>query len=258
MSQLAIRPSRPPSRTGPSRAGSSHRALVVQGGSGPAIVVGLIVIVAASGGFIYGFVNGGEPTSLGTMFGRPYDELPADFRSGIETRLKAVAPADWDRLNVPERAAWAVGHTKSGMVRLDHSTLIRRFRLGSAAESRVAVADCAANARPSTLSRATDEAFQSALSVDERKERVEIDLEAIEADVHETPVPRTVTEDEAKGLWTAMMALATPEESRAIEASGGPFTSDAVVCAYARAVRAVALRLPAADLATLVRFSYQP
>ena len=88
---------------------------------------------------------------------------------------------------------------------------------------------------------------------------VEVYVEALEAQARRTPVPRTVTEDEANRVLDEVRGLATPDELSAIQAGGSDSTkSDAVQCAVLRAVFDISLRLPAADLATLARYRMQP
>jgi hypothetical protein len=55
-----------------------------------------------------------------------------------------------------------------------------------------------------------------------------------------------------------MRGLATPDEASAWRAFDGDLTkSDAIVCAGGRAITAIALRLPADDLATYARWTVQ-
>jgi hypothetical protein len=196
-------------------------------------------------------------TTLTGLFGSPYDQLSADFRAGIDTRLKAIVPANFDQLSDTEQFEWVLDHQNSGLARLDDATLARRLRLSATAVGKMPVAACAAFTRERVnngrLRDATADAFLGALAVDEQKDWVEIHVAAIEADVHETPVPRTVTDEEASRLFDLAASLATPEELSAAEAFGDPSQSDAVRCAGIRAISAATLRVPEADLATLAR-----
>jgi hypothetical protein len=73
-----------------------------------AILAGLATLVAIPGAKIVLGVLAGSvaATALGSMFGGPYEKLPADFRSGIETRVKAIVPADFEELSDAQQAAW--------------------------------------------------------------------------------------------------------------------------------------------------------
>ena len=228
-----------------------------------AVVAILSLVLAFAVGFVSAFfADRNAPPALASMIGPLYDELPADFRAGIDARLRAVAPAGWDQWTEAQRSGWAKEQVDEGLVRLDDATLVRLLRLGLAAEQRVPVAVCAAFLREgggSQVSRATDEAFNSAISPDERMERIEIHLEAIEAQVRGTPAQRTVSETDADRVNAAVEASLTPEERALVEAYlDGPSPSDAETCAADRAVIAATLRLPAGDLATNARWSYRP
>lgn len=214
------------------------------------------------GGCVYGFFSADRntaPRALEPMFGRSYEQLPADFRAEIDGRLRAVAPADWDQRTEEQRSAWATEQVDHGLVRLDDATLIRLVRLGTAVVARARVPVCAAFVRESgpVLSRATDEALDLGLSPKERMDRVEIHTEAVEAQVHRSPPPRTVSETDFNRVDLAIKRLLTPEEKTLYAAPGAASDpSDAELCAAQRAFTAATLRLPVDDLATLARWAY--
>jgi hypothetical protein len=100
----------------------------------------------------------------------------------------------------------------------------------------------------------TTDLVLSALSVDQRREWYEIAVEAMEAEVSATPVPRVVTLDEVRMIADKSRSLATPEELLSLDS---PATSDAAECSGIRAVHATTLRLSVADLATVARQEVQ-
>jgi hypothetical protein len=195
---------------------------------------------------------------LTSAFHGPYDKLPADFRSGIEVRVKALLPADFDQLSDTEQVSWLTVMEQAGSVRLDDATLTRRFHLEADAVGRMPEAACAAYSRKSSNGGTTSvETLVAALDEDAQREWYEIAVEAMEAEAHSMPVPRTVTEDEIGAIFSKLDALATPDELRATRVSD-PAQSDAAWCAALRARDAVLLRLSAADLTTYARYSAQP
>lgn len=198
-----------------------------------------------------------DGTALTYLFGSPYDRLPADFRAGVESRVKAVAPAGFDQLSASDQFDWAVEQQNDGLARLDDATLLARYRLSAEAISHMPVVNCAAFTRERVnngrLEPTTLDAFFDALTVDQQRNWVEIHVAAIEAEGKETPVPRTVGAEEAGRLLELAATLATPDEMTAVEAFGDPSQSDDVRCAGIRAISAATLRVPEADLATLAR-----
>lgn len=232
------------------------------------LIAGVFVLASVTafvGGIVYTlFLAATAPPAVGALFGPPYEQLPADFRAGIDARLRDVAPDDWEQRTEAQRTAWATEQADLGLVRLEDATLVRLAQLAQAAHEQAPVAVCAARFRETRgggmLSRATDEALQWALSPNQRMERVEIHIEAIEAKVHGTPVSRTVSDAEYKRVRDDIERLMTPEERRLVETtSNAPLPpSDIEICATLRALGAAALRLPAADRATYVRWANQP
>jgi hypothetical protein len=230
-----------------------------------AILAGLAAIVAIPGVKIVTTLLAASvaSTALGSAFGGPYAQLPGDFRSGIETRFKAILPADFEKLTDTEQIAWIRKQEEGGLVRLDDANLTRRLGLYVEGLGQMPVAACAAFVRETAnggeTSSATNNAFLTALSVDERKDWIEIAIGALEAQVHATPVPRIVTDEEANGILSDVGSLATPDEQSAIRAyGGGTAGSDAALCAGLRAVYAIFARLPAADRTTVARYDLQP
>lgn len=226
-----------------------------------AAIFGVIIMgTAFTLGFMSSFLADPDgPPALGSMFGPSYDKLPADFRSGVDARLKAVAPAEWDRLTVAERSAWAVQQLNAGLVRLDDAKLTNRYRLLVTVRARMPTEACGEAAREAAdgpLSRGSSEAFFRSFTPEELRSRVEMDLEAIEAQVRATSMPRQVTEVEADRVYDTIISLATPDESEAIQAvlSNQP-QADVELCRAIRAFDAASLRLPANDLSTWARHS---
>jgi len=213
--------------------------------------------------------------ALASVFGGPYEQLPGDLRVEVSSRLNAVLPADFDKRTDAEQSAWFFERLQDGLVRLDDSTLVRRFRLEVAGFGHLPVPVCAAAVRATDdiigadeigvrfgsgakLSQATRDAFLTALSDDQRKDWVEIMVEAIEASAHGRPGSRTVGY-EGITIIRGSGRLATPEENSAIRAwTDGSSPSDAIECGGFRAFQAVLLRLPASDLATYSLFHVQP
>ena len=230
-----------------------------------AILAGLAAIVAITGIKIATnlLAESVAATMFGSMFGGPTDQVPADFRSGMEIRINAVLPANFDRLSRADQVAWTHEQFAGGFPRLDDATLTRFHRLQAAGFDQMPVAACAAMVREKANSgkkfSPTNNAISVALDGSQRKEFVEVYVEALEAQARRTPVPRTVTEDEANRVLDEVRGLATPDELSAIQAGGSDSTkSDAVQCAVLRAVFDISLRLPAAELATLARYRMQP
>ncbi len=197
--------------------------------------------------------TGIDTTELGSVF-RGLDELPVESRSALEARLTAVRPTNFDGLSSQQRADWAEEFTWKGLVRLDDAALTARFRLRASAVGHMPEATCATFWRNMKNRVPTTDLVLSALSVDQRRDWYEIAVEAIEAQVSGTPVPRVVTLDEVRVIAAKSRSLATPEELLALDS---PATSDAAECASIRAVNATTLRLPAADLATVSRQEVQ-
>jgi len=247
----------------PPRSGRQKTAILV------VKLIAVLALFAAITAFLGGFVStfladhNAAATPLGSLFGEPYEQLPADFRVGIEGRLRKVAPADWDELSDAERSVWAREHVDLGLARLGDHTLGGLLRLRFASQEQAPIAVCAALIRETTngrvLSRATDEALQLALSPDQRMERVEIHVEAIEAQIHGSPSTQTVSEAEAMRVRDEIDRLMTPEERRLTMATAdGSFPSDSEICSSSSAFNAATLRLPADDFETIARWTYQP
>ena len=230
-----------------------------------AILAGIVALLAIPGLKLVSILLAASVVSgaLGSVFGNAYDQLPANFRSGISTRLEAVVPADFDLRSHAQQVAWLNEQRIGGMVRLDDEALVRRFRLleeglrGMPVPACAEIVDAVRSGR--MASKTTDDAFFAALAEDQRMEWVEFEVEAIEAQARGTPVPRIVNEDEVAKVYEAADRLTTPDESGALDAFNADTTpSDAVACSGVRAYNAVLLRLAATDLATVSRYNVQP
>ena len=228
------------------------------------VIVGLVLVGVLFGTMTLISVLPGNAASyaLTATYGSPYNQLPADFRATMETRLKAVLPTEYGVLRNAEQVAWIQDHAKDGQLRLDDATLIRRLRLTAAALGRMPVPPCAALVRHvgdnGGLPAASRDTFLNSLSGPERADWIEIKVTAIEAQVHGAAVQRTVTEDEAAQIRARVAQLATADELSSIRAMGdGTTASDAVTCDGFRALYAIALRLPQLDLATVARYDVQ-
>ena len=219
-------------------------------------VLGAVVFGAGSIGQL------GSMTVLHSMFGDPYEQLPSDFRTGIETRVKALTPPNFDKLSETEQAAWIQKQVEGGLARLDDTTLTRRLGLWVEADAQMSVPDCAAYNREEQglkHSRASNDAFLAALDGGGRREWIEILVQAMEADAHPMDYRRVPTNDEVDRLFAAIYDAATPDERTAISGWAPAFPqTDEVVCASVRAEDAASGRLRSADLVTLARFRQRP
>ena len=94
-----------------------------------AVLFAFVLFAAFVGGFVTTWFGLGESSALLTIWSSQYDQLPEDFRSGIEARIEAVIPASTDQLSDAQKATWYDDREKGGMVRLDDATLAPRYQI---------------------------------------------------------------------------------------------------------------------------------
>ena len=169
------------------------------------------------------------PAALKSAFGGPYDDLPSDFRAGIEARVAAIS-VDNGPLSLEDQVTWRTVMEQDGSVRLDDQTLARRYQLEARAVGRAPVAACAHLARGWANGGTMSMADAVAAALDEQKDWYAIAVEAMEAAANEIPVPRTVTDDGIGAVFTKLDGLATAEELTATHAGEDPTASDAALC----------------------------
>jgi hypothetical protein len=221
--------------------------------TGVAILAGLAYKVA-SGVLVVGVAT----TALGGLFGGPYRHLPAEYRQGIESRVRTAIP-DIDSMSDAEMAKRVPPLVSDGLLRLDDEQVVSYWSALATALDRADTSRCAAVARESIGGRAgSTGSLTSKLpeSLDEPTlmSLLNVTVAAIEAGSRQAPARHTVKDAAGTHLVSRVVAGLTPLEI----ADLGQLDSESVpedrACATARSLFRTVGTLGPRDEATLVRY----
>jgi len=196
---------------------------------------------------------------LGAVFGGPYQRLPDDVRGGFEQRLDAALNHQLDGLSDADQKARLNALIFGGLPRLDDATVLAHLRLQVAAVAKADVPTCAAYARIdfAQAKAPTDLSLKLIALLDDAQlqQWAEINVEAIEAEVHKSPAARTVAaSDVAPAFGTVLQSMPTADLATVQSMVSGSTVSDAAACSAERSINTEAFKLPPSDLALVARY----
>lgn len=230
-----------------------RRGRIASIGVGVVAVVGFLLVKVLPG-FLVATVAAG---ALSSVFGGPYDRLPSDFRQGIEARYAQAFPdlknASSDQVDARVSAA-----IQDGLPRLDDDSLTRYWVATAAAFGATDTATCAAIVRAEMSGGDASGLYRKladTLDQPHLEALIDVSVSAAEASVRQSPARRTVTEAEASGEVSRVMATLTPAQISAFVALVEKQTvSDADACNAWKAFLGSVSGLAPADRATVIRY----
>jgi hypothetical protein len=221
-----------------------------------AAIVGIGAVVVVLGGkILLGVVAGAVVTStLGAVFGSPFQRLPTEQRTQLEARLTAAVGSSLDGLSDTDKQARIVTLLKAGLPRLSDTILIERVQLFTTALQGADPSSCAAVARGSFLARPDDAAAAKVIGGLETTSFgrwIEINVQAIEAQKSGTPAARTVASTASQAMYQALLgALPSTDIATITLVTSGGTAADADVCTAMRDLYNAGRTLGPTDLAT--------
>jgi hypothetical protein len=195
--------------------------------------------------------------ALGTVFGGPYDRLPADFRTDVERRLEAAVPNVDELDEAGIRALWDRAFT-DGVLRLDDASVLRYFTAFGAAMRAMDDSMCGSIAGAWLAGRDPPEGYDrlaAAIEPDALQAIIAVGIDALEASVRKSPERRTVTEADATPLLGELVAgMDAASVATFISIGNGNDVSDAEACHSFRALFERMERLDEQTRARLLRY----
>jgi hypothetical protein len=218
------------------------------------------VAVKILSGLVVGSVVG---SALGSFFGGPYQRLPPDVRTQFEQRIKTGLGNQLDGLSEAAAADRVRSLVQRGIIRLDDALLVRYMTVQVQALDRSETATCAAFARASVGGKVPSAEVSRGLlgTLDDRslQEFMEINVRALEAETRAAPAARTVSEDQADGMFERLGTRLSSQDVDTIQALGASTTvTDEAACRSVRNLYDTALTMDAADVALFARYDVQP
>ncbi len=198
-----------------------------------------------------------------SLFGGPWERLPSDTRSQLERRLEAALGDSIKGLSDADASARVDAAVTAGQARLDDPTLVRRFRLLTAAVASADGTTCAAFARADVAGHKLDPVIAQKLidSLDTARlsEWFEINVEAIEAQQRGAPATRSVPLEASQAMFIALDArVSASDTATLIGLANGTPESDAAACAAERSFYVAGLQLDPTNLAVLALSGVAP
>ncbi len=209
-----------------------------------AVIGALLVVVLSIGGkLLLGLVTasvvGG---ALGTMFGGPYEKLPAEQRQQLEQRLDAALGDSLKGLSDTETSKRLDTLITAGLPRLDDAALIEHLRIVTAMLATTDVETCARIARSAVTGNLDEDAARKAvegLDTATLGRWIEVNVSAIESQERGAPEARTPNETVVNTALQSLIGGLTPADAAALSglSSGSGGHGRGRVCRVARPVR---------------------
>jgi hypothetical protein len=221
-----------------------------------AAIVGIGAVVVVLGGkILLGVVTGAVVSStLGAVFGSPFQRLSSEQRTQLEARLTAAVGSSFDGLSDADKQARILTLLKAGLPRLSDTILIERVQLFTTALQGADPSSCAAVARGSLLGRPDEAAAEKVIGGLETTSFgrwVEINVQAIEAEKSGAPPARTVSSTASEAMYQAILGVLSGKDTATITlVTTGGTAADADVCTAMRDLYNAGRTLGPADLAT--------
>jgi hypothetical protein len=216
--------------------------------------VGAVVVVLA-GKILLGVVAGAVVSStLGAVFGTPYERLPSDQRSQLEARLTVAVGSGFNSLSDADKRAKVLSMLTSGLPRLSDTILIERVQLFTTSLQIADPALCATVSRGIFQGKVDDAAADKVIAGLETTSFgrwIEINVEAIEAQSGSASPARTLSSAATDAMYRAVFSVLPAKDLATITAvSNGNTVTDADVCTAARDLYQAGKSLGSTDLAT--------
>jgi hypothetical protein len=231
---------------------------------GAALAVGAAILGAVFVKFVLPVVIVGVAGGvLGSAFGGPYMELPADVRSGFEARLETALGDSFDDLPEDQQTARLGQLLDGGMPRLDDGSVAENLRLTAKAISLVDEANCGKLAVATFAgSEPADDvanALVGTLEGAELQKWFEFRIAAVEAEVRGSPAQVLITDAAADPLYQQLAVLMSEADIATLGRLDAGETVDASAqCAALRGLYGSVQRLPPADALLYARYDVTP
>ena len=224
-------------------------AVIALGALAVKFVIPLVLVTAVGG-------------AIGTVFGGPFEKLPADQKQALEQRFDAAVGDSLKNLSDAETTAKVDAMLTAGLPRLADQELVDKVHLTAKLLNTADVATCATIARATATGKGDTPALTTALNALDTPSMgrwFEINVAAIEAQAKGTPPARTVDKAESDRVLGDVFARFSDVESQQIGSLyNGAEASDADACNAFRALYTHIEALPAADLAIAALYDVSP
>lgn len=239
-------------------AGKPKGKLIAAVGVLAAVVVGLVVKFALP--VVIGSAIG---SAISSAFGGPWEQLPSDVRAGYEQRIKDAAGDRLDGLSKALVGTTVEGWVVAGLPRLDDVKLTRHLELEVQALRQTDEETCAGFSRHAASGTPfpNDVAVKFVSALDEAAtiDWVGINVDAIEAELRDSPERTSVPASQSDPVLTAIVDQMSEADLQTLVAlSGSETVTDAEACAAVRSLYDFALLLDPAERAVLARYDVQP